>query len=163
MVEHYKKWKEAYDVSNKLVNYMLDKKKNYFNIMHIADEPIDYNTITFLPKDIENTIKNTVNEYDRSLEFNIGDFTITFSYNTVNDNRIGDDDDYEYKATIVKVTKEEFINYLAKLFYYVPDAAIMNEVEYDEDGEPLGEDIFLTYKDLVTNPNYIKKSLPEWI
>lgn len=154
---NYKKCKDknfidAYNVSNKLVNYMLHKKKNYIDYFIVLD--INYDTIDWLPQSINNGIVKSKNQSDLSLYFNIKNSNIMFMYVPI-DEETGDYGD-EYVKFVENVTRQDFIIYLANLFYYFPDVAIMNEEDEDKN------DIFLQYKVLRNNPKYIRTMLPEW-
>lgn len=155
-IKEYIKIKDAYQVSNKLVNYMINKKKNYFDIINILTEEIDIDKINWLTPKINEAILKSSNDADRSLFFDINGFTINYMY-TVIDKETGDYDE-EYTEFIDKVSQKEFIIYLTKIFYYFPKVAIMNEVDYDKDEI----DIYLFYKDFLNNPKQVKSLLPDW-
>jgi hypothetical protein len=158
-VQHYKKWKDAFTVSNKLVNYMLDKKTNYFNGFSIDDGVMVFKRASFLPKEIVNIIKQTdiTNSIDRTLEFNIKELKIIFNYLAENSNN-------DFQEVVVSVTKEQLIMYLAKIFYYFPKVAITNDIEYEADEDDVAEfdSMYLPYCAFINDVSSIKKSLKEW-
>ena len=172
----YTKVKNAVDVATKLVNYILDKKANYFNIISVVDDDYDINKIDWLTPKLNNAIQKSQDQQDRSLTYNVEEFSISHFYTPIDrygneldkDGNIVDHADYlEFKDI---VTKEEFIIYLAKLFYYFPKVYITNEQEVDEDDDNDDEDddyddnkldIFISYQDLLKSKT-VKVQLPEW-
>lgn len=156
-VQHYKKWKDAYTVSNKLVNYMLDKKENYFDRFSFDENHVTFKKINWLPQKIIDIIKDSKNGVDRTLEFNIKKLSVVFNY-------FANYNDDDYQEVDVPVTKEQFIEYLAKMFYYFPKVAISHDSEdsSEDSGATIGY-IYLTYNNLLKHPNIIKEDLPEWI
>lgn len=162
-IHEYTKIKNAMDVSMKLVNYMIDKKRNYFNIISIVDD-FDLDEVNWLTPKLNNAIKNSPKQQDRSLIFKVSDFTIQYDYTLID--QYGNEldkhgnivDDGDYMEYVDQVTKQEFIIYLAKLFYFFPKVEIINQPEDDDD-----TDVFLSYPNLLNNPKYVKISLPDWV
>lgn len=146
---------------------MLDKKTNYFDKFEFDDDYVKLNKLNWLPQKLIDVIKLSINDSDRSLSFNISDMNIELSYIPF-DKVTGNYSDV-FEIVKVSVTKEQLIMYLAKIFYYFPDVAIMNENEYDdteEDSENFKsniQDIYLTYFELLKDPKHVQKSLKEWI
>lgn len=151
-IDQYKKIKNAYDVSSKLVNYLMDKKPGYFNKIQVVEDNLDIDDIDWMPSIINDAIQNSKNDANRSLEFDIKDLIITYWYVKI------DKHVYSNESTIVDVhvSKEEMIHYLSKLFYYFPDIAIINEPEDNE------VDVFLSYQDLLHDEEYVRIVLNQW-
>jgi hypothetical protein len=127
----YAKWIYEYEfmanavqISSKLVEFILKfPKKSGSKLMIIG---FDYKTKTmkFLPEEIFSVIRDVhERKFSRypSLHFIINknpfEFKIVFKYQTLDEN--------DEKTTIV--TKQEFINNLAQVFYYYPDTEVYNE------------------------------------
>ena len=156
----YLKVKDAVKVAGKLINYLRDKKKNYFNIIGINEDHFDLDKVNFLTPNINKAIKVSENDVDRSLEFDVEDLNIVYMYIPVDVN--GDYGD-DYITVVDPVTKEEFITSLAKIFYHFPKVSIMNQPEIDDSEENIIEDfVILSYHQLVHKHKVVKTMLPEW-
>ena len=88
--------------------------------------------MNWLTPKLNNAIKNSIDQQDLSLSFDVEHFTIVYSYTPIDeygneldkDGNIGDDGDHiEF---VEKLSKKDFILYLAKLFYYFPAVEIIN-------------------------------------
>lgn len=143
-------------ISNKLVEYAIKQKKNYFDYIIVDMGSINIDDIDWLPKLIRDAIMKSENDADRTLEFDIWNYEIIYYYTSI-DPETGD---YSENVELfeVKVTKSEFVIYLAMLFYYFPEVNIMNIVDYEDDDY---NDIFLQHK-YMNNPKYMQEHLPEW-
>lgn len=153
IIEYYMKWKNAFIISSKFVNYMLDYKTNYIDNFTLGD--IDFSEVDFLP--IEMQIPS-----DEYQELSVDLINLIFTYTYIIDN----------KTVIIDIdiTGEKMIEYLAKIFYYYPDAYIKkidDEDSYYDDDEinyyMKSNEIILTYNELLTQPLYVKHYLPKWI
>jgi len=150
IIAEYNKVKGAFDISNKLVDYILNKKIGYFGRFLINEEEHDVDWSRSLPKDLVDIIMKLEIHYDRSIIFNIKKLSINLSY-TIDPNT----SDESYETFDVELNRSEFVEYLTKLFYYNPNFIIEN---YDSDDR----DIYIEYK-FMNDSTYVRKQLPEWI
>ena len=94
-----------------------------------------------------------MNEADRGLVFNVETFEIEYSYSMIDE----ETDDYDDNRQMIdKVSKKDFIIYLAMMFYYFPNIEIINEDRDDV------IDVFLSYQQLLNKPKTVKYRLPDW-
>jgi len=152
IISEYFKVKQAFDISNKLVDYILNKKKGYFKEFFVNSDMVDINKLYWLPEDLVDIIFESKNDIDRILIFNIENLSIDFEYLPVDPDTGDEAEDHEMFNA--ELNKSEFIEYLTKLLYYIPDYIFEN---YDTD-----EDIYIEYK-FMNDPIYVRKFLPEWI
>jgi len=148
IVEYYK-IKKAFDISNKLVDYVLSKKKSYFKDFYIIDN-INISNLNWLPRDLVDIIDKTKNDMDISLTFNIEKLILYYEYTPIDPVTGNETDDYQILD--FELTKHEFVQYMTKLFYFIPNYVIENYAE---------REIYLEY-DLMNDLTYIRKYLPEW-
>lgn len=151
IISEYFKVKQAFDISSKLVDYVLERKKYHFKEFLVDDEKVDINELDWLPLNLVSLISKTKNDMDRSLTFNVVNQSIDYQYIPI-DPKTGDEAD-DYERLNIELTIFKFIEYLTKLFYYIPDYIIES---YDEHG-----DTYLEYK-FMNNSEYIRIQLPEW-
>lgn len=147
-VIEYKKIENAYDFTSKLVNYILNGKKNYLHNfkMEIGIENDDWTKLDWFK--INSADDESENPYDRFFVVDLKNFNIGYMY-------VGEEN---YYPIIGPLSKPKFKLCLTQIFYYYPDTAL----DGGNKNRPLTEDPTILYQELLHNPIKAKIFLPEW-
>lgn len=144
-IKNYNKIKKIKTNIIKLYDNVLLNKK--YNVLSINDTG-DINDMKWLPAKMIESIDEHPDDVSEGTNIEV-DFlksTMTLYY-------IATDEDEELKDKLkikIKLTKDEFINYLVKLYYYEDDAALTD-----------GDDLYIDDESLM-NDKTMKFYLPKW-
>ncbi len=145
-IDDYDKIKKIKFNLVKLYNNVVNSKK--YDIFSITDD-VDINEMTWLPEKMIKSIKTHPDDVDEgiNIEFDFKKLTLILYYIATDE----DEEDLKDKLKVkIKLTKDEFINYLTKLYFYHENAAITD-----------GDDTYIGY-DTLMNDKLIKVYFPKW-
>jgi hypothetical protein len=145
-IKNYNKIKKIKPNIIKLYDNVLLNKK--YNVLSINDTG-DINDMKWLPAKMIESIDDHPDDVSEgtNIEFDFKKSTITLYYIATDE----DEEDLKEKLEIkIKLTKDEFINYLVKFYYNEEDAALTD-----------GDNLYIDYESFM-NDKTMKFYLPKW-